>query len=334
VDFERIVVPQAVADFTTSRVLTMDWIPGRKITDIGPLARLELDGPALADELFRAYLKQILVDGVFHADPHPGNVLITDDGRIGLVDLGMVARLTPRTQENLLQLLMAIAEGRSDDAARIGLLIGTRSDDFDEDAYRRGVADLVSGTQDSTVKQLQVGKTILQATRVAAGTGLKLPMELTLLGKALLNLDQAAEILDPEFNPDAAIREHAPALVQQRLGRDLSPGSLISSVFELKEFVQEVPGRINRILDVVADNELEVRVRAFDERRLMSSLHKMANRITMGLVMSALIIGAALLMRVDTPFRILGYPGLAMVCFLLAFGGGLILLWTILRDQG
>jgi predicted unusual protein kinase regulating ubiquinone biosynthesis (AarF/ABC1/UbiB family) len=332
-DFERIVVPGPVADFTTSRVLTMDWIPGRKITDVGPLARLELDGPALADELFRAYLKQILVDGVFHADPHPGNVLITDDGRIGLVDLGMVARLTPRTQENLLQLLMAIAEGRSDDAARIGLVIGTRSDDFDEDAYRRGVADLVSGTQDSTVKQLQVGKTILQATRVAAGTGLKLPMELTLLGKALLNLDQAAEILDPQFNPDAAIREHAPALVQQRLGRDLSPGSLISSVFELKEFVQEVPGRINRILDVVADNELEIRVRAFDERRLMASLHKMANRITMGLVMSALIIGAALLMRVDTPFRILGYPGLAMVCFLLAFGGGVILLWTILRDQ-
>jgi ubiquinone biosynthesis protein len=169
---------------------------------------------------------------------------------------------------------------------------------------------------------------------VAAGTGLRLPMELTLLGKALLNLDQAAEILDPEFNPDAAIREHAPALVQQRLGRDLSPGSLISSVFELKEFVQEVPGRINRILDAVADNQIEIRVHAIDETRLLSGLHKIANRITMGLVMSAPIIWAALLMRVDTPFRILGYPGLAMVCFLLAFGGGLILLWTIFRDDG
>jgi ubiquinone biosynthesis protein len=154
-DFERIVVPRAVVDFTTSRVITMDWINGRKITDVGPMARLELDGAGLAAELFRAYLKQILVDGVFHADPHPGNVLITDDDRIGLVDLGMVARLTPRTQENLLQLLMAIAEGRSDDAARIGLLIGTRADGFEEDTYRRGVADLVGGTENSTVRQLR-----------------------------------------------------------------------------------------------------------------------------------------------------------------------------------
>jgi predicted unusual protein kinase regulating ubiquinone biosynthesis (AarF/ABC1/UbiB family) len=326
-------VPQPVPDFTTARALTLDFVKGRKITEIGPLARLDMDGAALADELFQAYLKQILVDGLFHADPHPGNVLMTEDHRVALIDLGMVARVAPRTQENLLQLLMAIAEGRSDDAARIGIMIGERTAWFDESAYRRKVLDLVGETHEASLRHIEVGKTILQVTRVSTGTGLKLPVELTMLGKALLNLDQVAWILDPDFNPNAAIRKHAPALMQQRLSHDLSPGNLFSSLLEMRDFVQQMPGRLNRILDAVADNEVEIKVHTIDEQRLMGGLHKIANRITMGLVMSALIIGAALLMRVDTPFRILGYPGLAIVCFMLAFGGGLVLLWAILRDD-
>src|SRR5438046_9036390 len=88
-EFERLVIPEPVDDFTSSRVLTMDYIPGKKITSLSPLRLLELDGPGLSEELFRAYLKQILVDGFFHADPHPGNVFITDDDQLALIDLGM-----------------------------------------------------------------------------------------------------------------------------------------------------------------------------------------------------------------------------------------------------
>src|SRR6185295_9853427 len=107
-DFDLIQVPQPVPDYSTRCVLTMDYVQGRKITSIGPLARLELKGAPLAEELFKAYLKQVLVDGLFHADPHPGNVFLTDDGRIALLDLGMVGRITPAMQENLLKLLLAI----------------------------------------------------------------------------------------------------------------------------------------------------------------------------------------------------------------------------------
>ena len=111
-DFRRIIVPAPVDDYTTSRVLTMEYVPGTKITALSRVARLELDGAGLADDLFRAYLTQVLVDGFFHADPHPGNVLLTDDGRLALLDLGMVARMAPRVQEQLLQLLLAVSEGR------------------------------------------------------------------------------------------------------------------------------------------------------------------------------------------------------------------------------
>src|SRR2546428_5923002 len=113
-EFEQIVIPEPIEDFTTSRVLTMEYIPGKKITGLSPLRLMEIDGPGLADDLFRAYLKQMLVDGLFHADPHPGNVFLTDDERIALLDLGMVARLLPGFQDNLLRLLLAISTGRGE----------------------------------------------------------------------------------------------------------------------------------------------------------------------------------------------------------------------------
>ncbi len=129
-EFPRLQVPLPVADYTTARVLTMDYVRGTKITTLSPLARLDIDGERLADELFQAYLKQVLVDGTFHADPHPGNVFLTDDGRIALLDLGMVGHTTPAMQEHLLKLLVAITERNSDDAVEIILSISETSEDF------------------------------------------------------------------------------------------------------------------------------------------------------------------------------------------------------------
>src|SRR5437868_3489450 len=136
-EFARIIVPEPIADYSSSRVLTMQYVHGEKITDLSPLTRMEFDGGALAEELFRAYLQQILVDGFFHADPHPGNVLLTDDGRLALIDLGMVGYVTPRMQDYLLQLLLSVSEGRPDEAATYAIKLGQTREEFDETAFRR-----------------------------------------------------------------------------------------------------------------------------------------------------------------------------------------------------
>ena len=167
-NFERIVVPAPIADYCTSRVLTMEYVPGVKITEMSPLARMEFDGAALAEELFRAYLDQILVHGFFHADPHPGNVFLTDDYRIALIDLGMVGRVMPRLQEDLLQLLLAISEGRGDEAAQIAIKIGDKKDDFDETEFTRQISGIVVAQQTATVAQMQVGRIVLEVTQAAA----------------------------------------------------------------------------------------------------------------------------------------------------------------------
>ncbi|MEY2511074.1 MAG: ubiquinone biosynthesis protein [Verrucomicrobiota bacterium] len=334
-EFEHIVVPEPIADYVTSRVLTMQYVHGKKITDLNPLARMEFDGDALAEELFRAYLQQILVDGFFHADPHPGNVFLTDDYQIALIDLGMVGKIMPGLQEQLLQLLLAIAEGRGDDAADIAIKVGDRKEDFAEKEFKHAIAEIVARQQGATVEQMQVGRLVLEVTQVAGESGVRVPAELTMLGKTLLNLDQVGRTIAPDFDPNASIRRNAAQIMQQRLLKSLSPGNLFSGVLELKDLVQRLPARLNKIIDAIANNEMKISVDAIDEKTLVVGFQKVANRITVGLIIAALIVGAAMMMRVETSFRIWGYPGLAILLFLAAAGAGVFLLINILfYDKG
>jgi predicted unusual protein kinase regulating ubiquinone biosynthesis (AarF/ABC1/UbiB family) len=332
-EFEHLVVPAPIDDFSTATVLTTEFVHGQKVTAVSPVARTEIDGSLLADELFQAYLQQILVDGLVHADPHPGNVFLTDDNKVALIDLGQVARITPSMQEALLQLLLAISEGRSEEAASTAMRIGRLRPDFDEAEFKRRVADLVGQLQGVKVAQIQVGRVVMALTAVAGECGIRVPPELTMLGKALLSLDEVGRALDPDFDPNEAIRRHSAELTRRRMMKAISPGALFEAAVEMKDFVQKLPGRVNRILDTIASNQLEVKVDAIDEQTLMDGFQKVANRITVGLVTAALIVGAALLMKVETSFRILGYPGLAMVCFVTAAGMGFSLVLNIVLND-
>ena len=117
----------------------MEYVRGTKVTALNPVALIDVDPEGLADELIQAYLHQILIDGFFHADPHPGNVFITEDGRLALIDLGMVGHLSPTLQEKLLKLILAISEGRGEEAAMRRSRSARSVTDFDEDAFKRDV---------------------------------------------------------------------------------------------------------------------------------------------------------------------------------------------------
>ena len=334
-EFELIHVPQPVVDYSTRSVLTMEQVQGRKITSISPLTMLEIKGAPLVEELFRAYLKQVLVDGIFHADPHPGNVFLTDDGRIALLDLGMVGHTTPSMQENLIKLLIAISEGKSEEAADLMMRISQRSKEFDAPEFRRRIGQLLALHYNRGLGEINVGKTMLDLSQNAADTGLFVPSELTMLGKTLLQLDEVGKVLDPHFNPNASIRRNVGQLMSQRMLKDATQGSVLGSALELKGFLSTLPTRLNQIIDALTNSELEVRVKSVDAKMVVEGIEKIANRITAGIVLAALIIGAALLMRVDTTsFRLFGYPGLAMLFFLAAGAGGFwLVISTFLHDH-
>lgn len=314
-------MPQPVLDYCTGTVLTMDHVAGRSLGAIGPLGLMEIDGPELAGALFRAYLEQVLVHGLFHADPHPGNVLLLDDGRLALIDLGMVATVAPRLRDDLVQLVLAISEGRGEDAGRTAIRMGRPLDGFDAPTFLRTAQSLVQRSQ-SSVGDVEVGTLLGELTRAAADTSLRLPPELALLGKALLNLDLIAALLAPGFDPSACVQDHAVGVLQRRLRPQRN--QLAATALEARQFVEELPGRANRILDTLTEGELTVKVDAIDQEELLRGIRQVANRVTMGLVLAALIVGAAMLSRVNT--------GIATVCFVVAAVGAVALLLAIAAE--
>lgn len=329
-DERSIVVPAPVDDYCSPGVLTMDYIDGSKITDLSGVVKTDLDGELLADQLFHAYLQQILLDGFFHADPHPGNVLLTRDHRLALIDLGMVGTIPDGMKDELLQLLGAVAEGKAEEAAKVAIDMGTKRENFDHAAFAEQVKTLVEKRQESSVEDIQVGDLVMKVTEACGQNGLRIPNSMFMVGKMLLNLDMIGNALAPDFNPDASIRRHITGLARKRMDHHFSLGSAISYLTDMKELFSETPARLNKALDKVAENRLSFDVNAIDEDKLLKGFHRVANRITVGIILAALIIGASMMMNIEAEFTLFGYPGIAMIFFLLAAIGGLFTVGRIL----
>ena len=328
-EFKLIQVPQPIPNYYTRSVLTMEEIAGRKITDLGPLGQMELKDVPLAEEVFKAYLKQVLVDGLFHADPHPGNVFVTNDGRIALLDLGMVGHTTPKIQEGLLKILLAISEGNGEAAAETAIRLSEKLEECKPVEFRRRISQLVALRRDQGLEELNVGRSLLEVSGIAQDNGYIVPSELVLLGKTMLQLDEVGRILDPSFDTNASIRRNVSDLMSRRMKQNLTQGSVYSTLLEMKEFTTGLPSRLNRIMDTVTNSELEVTVKLPDTKIVLDGMQKIANRITMGIVLAGLLIGASLLMRVQTDFQLWGYPGLAILCFIAAAAGGFWLVISV-----
>jgi predicted unusual protein kinase regulating ubiquinone biosynthesis (AarF/ABC1/UbiB family) len=327
--YRHLYVPQPLDDFTTERVLTMDRVRGIKVTHVPPVRRLEHPLQQQAQELLRAYLDQVFVHGLVHADPHPGNVLLMDDQRLALFDLGMVARLPPHTRHSLLKLMLGAISGNSEQVGEISEAMGTALQDFSHSHYRRCVDQLVSGYAglQGASRQFSEGRLILELTRVGAACGLRPPPELTILGKTLLNLEAVTTALDPALDTRAVVEQHLQQMMRRQALGSLSPANLASEWLDLQELARRTPQHMGAILRTLAENRLRVRIDGLEESRMMESLQKIANRIATGVIIAALVIGAALTARMPGGIRLFGLPLLSALFILVAavLGAGLIL---------
>ena len=332
--YPKIVIPQPVEGYSTSKILTMDYIDGQKITSISPISRIETNYKPLVDELVAAYLKQIIFDGFAHADPHPGNVHLTTDNKIALMDLGMVAKFGPDLREHILKLLIAISKYNGEETANVLLKMSEYDKNADLVGFRKEINRLVLDSQNKTAKDLQTGRLLIQMNKVAAEKSIKLPVELNILGKILMNMDQIVAVLTPDYDLQRAIERNVEKLMQKKMLQELKPDNFFAQALEAKKITEKLPERLNTITEKLANNEFEIKIDAIDEQRLTDGFQKVANRISIGLIIAALIIGAALLMRIPSTFTLLGYPGLAMILFSIAAVIGLwLVLKMILKDE-
>lgn len=327
-------VPQPVWSLCGPSVITMDLVRGRKAVELPGLLRTEHAFAPLATDLLRAYLDQALLHGEIHADPHPGNVLLAEDGRLAVLDLGMIVHVPPQRRDRLLKLMLAAVDGRGEVAANETIAIGLRLEDFDEMRYRRDIGYLVGRyAAERAGQDLAEGSVFIEMVRIGVACGLRPPPELGLLGRTLVNLQAVSRALAPELDIQQVVRPHLERLLLGRLRRSLSAPGLAIQSLDLHDFLGEAPRKLSAALSLLAENKLQIAVAGLEESRLMEALQKIANRISTGTIAAALILASAMIMRIDTPYRLLGYPALALVLFVIGCVLGLSLVASALLSD-
>jgi ubiquinone biosynthesis protein len=345
-------------------VLTMERVHGVKVDAVPRIARIEHDFTPVADELTRAYLKGITIDGFFHADPHPGNVFVVLPGarnprtpaevvrddrrdearpgvtpmaqveadavraaqpapadvdvRLALIDFGMTARLSANMREKVTRILMALGDHRGDDVAATLIEMGEARPEFDRVGYTREIAGIVARNVELTAAEAQAGRLLFEVTDISYRNGLRLPAEMTLLAKALFNLDGVTRALDPSFSPIEAIRDYSNQLAAERAKKDFSPRRLFQIATESTDFLATLPHRLELITQRLATGDFETRVEVPQLVVLLNGLQKVANRVFTGLVLAGIVVASALLMPyrrslATTGFVIAAVLSLAMV---------------------
>ena len=245
-----------------------------------------------------------------------------NDPKLALIDFGMTAHLTGTMRDHVVRLLLAMAENNGDAAAETLIEIGEAPEEFNRSAYTRDVAALIAKHANQTVEDTPAGIILYEMISIAFREGLKLPAELTLLAKALFNLDAVTRALDPNFNPTQSIREYTSEIANKRAQRDMSPRRLFQIAAETSDLFRALPHRLDVLTQKLVSDDFAVRVDTPQLGSLLLGLEKVANRIFTGLVLGGLLVASGLLMQYQ---RRLG-----MVGFLLAGAIGLWMIFTIL----
>jgi len=319
--FRRLWVPQPVWDFSSHRVLTMELASGVRVDAIPDVRRTEQAMDPLAAALIRGYLDQIFVHGEIHADPHPGNLRVTPEGRLAIFDLGMVAHMPPRLRERLLKILFAAVDGRGEEVADDLISISTRLEAFDEERYLRETGQLIA--RYAANGSFSEGRVVLDLVRIATSCGLRTPPELSLLGKALLNLETVCRLLAPDLDTRRIVERQLQHVMRARLKKSLSAANLASEAMELQQLLRDGPRKLSDIMALLAENRLQMKVTGLEESRLMENLQKIANRVAAGIISAALIMAASLMMKLETGWHLFGYPAIALFLMLIGVVLGL-----------
>ncbi len=373
-EFPRLLVPKVVEGYSTERVLTTERVRGIKLGDISPLTRMELDFRPVAEELTRAYLKQITIEGHFHADPHPGNVflllpehvnpaspaelaigppsdtevavprgtsaLATEeiqsvaaatpmplnvDVRLGMIDFGMTARLSPTMRDLCLRMLLGLADERGNEVAEAFEEMGETLPDFDRGKYLRDISSIVSQNYNLSIGDMNTGNVLNEMISASFNAGLRLPAELTLLAKAMVHLDSVTGSLDPSFDPMETVRSYMQEVAQDRMKSQFNSRQLFRVLSQSAALLTALPQRLDLITARLANNELQARVDIPQVDHLLEGTQKVANRVFTGLVLAGLLVSSGMLLEYQ--------PMLGTAGFLIAGGLALYMVVSIMWND-
>jgi ubiquinone biosynthesis protein len=330
-----IMVPRVYSEWTSSTMIVQEHIDGIRGNDLAAIDRAGLDRKVLAARGVDAVLKMILVDGVFHADPHPGNVMYLPDNRIALIDFGMVGRLSPARRGQIIDLLAGLAG--HDEQAMLDVLLEWRGDEFvDESRLAADLGEFAFDYADMQLKDLKIGALLHRVSAILREHSIVLPSDLTLLFKALITLEGLGHQYDPEFRLiervkpfiDRAMRErYQPVETARRAQQTLS------DVFGL---VTSMPRDLARLVKDARHGRMRVDLDLKRLDRFGDRMHDAMNRATVGIMTASLVVGSSIVMTIAEGPRLFGVSLLTycgLVGYLVAFVNSLWIIFSIWRSS-
>ena len=319
---EEVKVADLYWEFITQKVLVMEYIEGVSINKLAE----NVDRHQIADTIFNSFMKQILLDGCFHGDPHPGNIMITQHNKLGLIDFGLIGQISKQDREIAATLFMSLLEKEMELAVDELLKLGIVTEEIDKKALKRDLYNLVDDYYGATLEQVELGPLINRLFNLAFEYKIRLPFDFILLGKSLVTIEGLISKIDPQFNTVEAAKPFMSKLIQAKL----NPKRLLKELFygsrNLFSTLTDMPDGIQHILKLLKNGELSINLEHNGLNQLISKLDIITNRVSMALIVAALIIGSSLIMLSDKGPLFLDYPVVGLTGYLLAvvFGGWLV----------
>jgi ubiquinone biosynthesis protein len=325
-------VPKVYWERTGETVLTMEFVDGIKISEFTRLTEAGYDLKVIARNGADAFLKQVLVHGFFHGDPHPGNLFILPGNTICMLDYGMVGRLGENLKLQLVDLLVAVLQRDADSVISQLLYSGDLMDETNIRHLRRDLNEFIDDYYELPLQEIKVGRLLTEFVEILTRYRIKFPSDLMLVAKALVTIEGIGRQLDPDFDMIGHLRPFMEKLLHERV----APGNLTREMLRTTKaygsLMKNLPRDIKEFINRVNRNKFKIDLEHRGLEKLITDLDKSSNRISFSLLIAALIVGSSIIMQTDKGPMLLGFPALGFLGYSIAGFLGLWLAIAILRS--
>ncbi len=330
-------IPRIITALSTKRVLVLERIEGIRINEFQRIDAAGFDRRSIALKGASAFFKMVLQDGLFHADPHPGNIFVLPDGRLGLVDFGIMGRVTEENMEHFANLFVALAERDYEGLFRQYMNLGFVSDEsVDMDKFERemkeDLAELLEPYYSMQVKQIDFGAYIDRVTHILLRHKLKQPSNLYLMDKALIALEGLLKQLDPEFNYFEAAKPYVEELIKRRRNPLRMAKNVQKSLLEFVDALSLLPRQMKATYRKIMHGELRVSIHHEGLTHLIRNLDRSSNRIAFSVITASIIIASSIIIHSGQGPMLFGLPMFGLIGYVIAALLGLWILIGILRS--
>jgi len=330
-DSSWIYIPKVYDDYCFKKILVMEHIHGTKLKDMNSVDLVNAE--LMAKEGLKAAVKQILEDGFFHADPHPGNMLVYDGNRLCLLDWGMVGRLTENDRSRLIDLLKAIIEKDGEQMVHTLLRICSREAAIDQDALERELLDIVDSFFAMPVKAMNIGHILLAITELLRAYHLRLPPDLVIMVKALVTAEGTARQIHPDLNVLSESEGYVKKLAAKRYQPRKLWRNLSVSIGRMFDTQREIPKRLIEILSKIGQGDFKMAFRFENIGDLINALENSSNRMAFSIIIASLIIGSSMIITTGVGPLLFGFPAIGVIGYLISAVLGLWLVFNIIRTR-